>query len=46
MKQIIVVVGLIFLGVVIAGLILGPGDGTLFTAGRDLMINHLEAMSD
>ena len=46
MKQLIVVIGLIFLGVIIAGMILGDGEGTLFTAGRDMMINHLEAMSD
>lgn len=45
MKQIIVTVGLIILGIIIAGMILGDGD-TLQSATGDYMQGLLNSMSD
>lgn len=45
MKQIIVMIGLMFLGIIIAGMILGDGD-TLQGATGEYMQGLLDSMSD
>lgn len=46
MKELIVTIGLVLLGGIIFMLIMGQGDGTLFSATKNIMVNQSAMLSD